>query len=133
MQGSCLCGAVRYEVTRLDSPIQHCACRTCRKAHSAAFNTAALVKHEHFKWLQGEASLKSYESSPGKLRYFCGTCGSQLVAQKAGRDTLVLRVASLDDDPGAAPQWRIWTSHQVPWLDYTAPIPSYPEWDPSHR
>ena len=44
MRGSCLCGQVGYEVDALCSRIQHCSCRTCRKAHAAAFNTAAQVK-----------------------------------------------------------------------------------------
>jgi hypothetical protein len=28
--------------------------------------------------------LKSYESSPGKRRYFCGHCGSRLIVQRDG-------------------------------------------------
>lgn len=41
MKGSCLCGTVQYEATRLAGPIVHCHCRTCRKAHSAAFTSTA--------------------------------------------------------------------------------------------
>lgn len=66
MRGSCLCGQIEYEVSRLDSPIEHCSCRYCRKAHAAAFNTAAAVKLEHFRWLMGSELLRSYESSSGK-------------------------------------------------------------------
>ncbi len=36
MKGSCLRGAVRFEIDRLDGPIVHCPCRTCQKAHAAA-------------------------------------------------------------------------------------------------
>jgi ADP-ribosyl-[dinitrogen reductase] hydrolase len=35
MKGSCLCGAVEYEIDQLDMPISHC--KTCRKARAAAF------------------------------------------------------------------------------------------------
>ncbi|MCK9396122.1 MAG: GFA family protein [Methylobacter sp.] len=31
---------------------------------------------EHFRWLKGEEKLSSFESSPGKQRYFCSMCGS---------------------------------------------------------
>src|SRR5262245_3025026 len=110
MQGSCLCGQVGYEVSRLDSPIEHCSCRSCRKAQAAAFHTAASVKHAHFKWLRGTEHLNAYESSPGKLRYFCGNCGTQLIAQRTGRDEVILRVATLDDDPGQIPLLQIWAS-----------------------
>ena len=96
MRGSCLCGGIAYEITRLDSPIEHCSCRYCRKAHAAAFNTSAGVRREHFRWLRGAERLRTYESSPGKRRSFCGRCGTQLVAERDGLDLLMLRVATLD-------------------------------------
>ncbi|MDK8462663.1 GFA family protein [Marinobacter sp. SS13-12] len=132
MKGSCLCGGLGYEVDRLDTPIQHCSCRTCRKAHSAAFNTGAGVLREHFRWTRGEDMLKSYESSPGKLRYFCSNCGSQLVAMKQGNPRVVLRVATLDEDPISRPERQIWSSHEVPWLEYGSHIVAYSEWEPGH-
>ena len=130
MRGSCLCGAVVYEVDQLAAPIQHCSCHTCRKAHAAAFNTAADVRREHFRWVFGVDKLSRYESSPGKQRYFCSNCGSQLVAEREGRDTVVLRVATLDDDPQVQPSQQIWKSHEVPWLAYGSHVPAYDEWEP---
>lgn len=130
MRGSCLCGQIEYEVSRLDSPIEHCSCRYCRKAHAAAFNTAAGVKREHFRWLKGSDLLESFESSPGKRRYFCSNCGTHLVAQRVGLDALILRVATLDDDPGEVPQFHIWASDEVPWLEYGPHIVAYPKWEP---
>lgn len=133
MRGSCLCGGIAYEITRLDSPIEHCSCRYCRKAHAAAFNTSAGVRREHFRWLRGAERLRTYESSPGKRRSFCGRCGTQLVAERDGLDLLMLRVATLDEDPGARPALRIFTADEVPWLAYGPEIAAYPEWEPGHR
>ena len=127
MKGSCLCGTVEYEIARLDSPIAHCACRTCRKAHAAAFTTTAAVSREHFSWRKGQENLKSYESSPGKHRYFCATCGSHLVAERVDQPNLILRVATLDDDPGNPPVCLIWQSHEVSWLEYGPQITSFAE------
>ncbi|WP_426415042.1 GFA family protein [Aestuariirhabdus sp. LZHN29] len=131
LKGSCLCKGVGYEVDQLDSAIQHCSCLSCQKAHSAAYNTAAAVAPEHFRWVRGEALLRQYESSPGKLRYFCGQCGSQLVARRDDKPW-VLRVASLDDDPGARPLRRIWDSHRRPWLADQDSLTAYAEWEPGH-
>jgi len=128
MKGSCLCKAVQYQVKQLDTPIAHCSCHTCRKAHAAAFNTGAGVIPENFKWLKGEEELSSYESSLGKKRYFCKNCGSQIVAIKENHPYYVLRVATLDDDPGKTPESYIWQSHEVTWLDYKTEIPSFLEW-----
>lgn len=129
LHGSCLCKAVQYQVERLDMPIGHCHCQTCRKAHAAAFASTAGVMREHFRWLCGREHLSSYESSPGKLRHFCSVCGSQLLAERAGQPHVILRVATLDDDPGQTPQMHIWTSHDVPWLAH-AGLDSWPEWQP---
>ena len=107
-------------------PILHCHCTTCRKAHSAPFAPTAGVFREHFRWLAGEEKLSSYESSPGKLRHFCSVCGSHLVAERASQPHVVLRVATLDEDPGERPRAHIWTSHDVPWLGYGEVLPSHP-------
>ena len=132
MKGSCLCGAIGYEVDRLDSPIQHCSCRSCRKAHAAAFNTFAHVLKADFRWTRGEGSLKAHESSPGKLRHFCNVCGTQLIAELAGRDDVILRVATLDEDPGQRPVAQIWASQAAPWLQNGPDMTAYAEWGPEH-
>jgi ADP-ribosyl-[dinitrogen reductase] hydrolase len=133
VRGSCLCGEIAYEITQLDSPIEHCSCRYCRKAHAAAYNTAACVRREHFRWLKGVDRLTAYESSPGKRRYFCSRCGTQLIAEREGLDAIVLRVATLDEDPGRVPEFRIWASDEVPWLAYGPDIVAYPGWEPGHE
>lgn len=129
MKGSCLCGAVEYEIDSIDMPIGHCHCQTCRKAHAAAFATTAGVLREHFRWLRGDEARSSFESSPGKLRHFCSKCGSHLVAERLQQPHVIVRVATLDDDPGLAPIQHIWTSHDVPWLAYKD-LPENEEWPP---
>lgn len=130
MQGSCLCGAVTYEVDRLDMPIGHCHCRTCQKAHAAAFATTAGVERQHFRWTTGERHLSHYESSVDKRRWFCSVCGTHLMAERAGQPHVILRVPTLDEDPGMRPTVHIWRSHGVPWLAHGDELPSYDEWPP---
>lgn len=125
--GSCLCGGVAFEVDKLSGPIGHCHCKTCRKAHSAAFATTALVDRAHFRWTRGEQQLKYYESSPGKRRHFCSNCGSHLVAEWPDRPSVIIRVGALDSDPGARPAGHIWVSHDVPWLEIGLDLPRFSE------
>lgn len=127
MIGSCLCGAVKYEIDVLDTPISHCHCQTCRKANAAAFVSTAGVRREHFRWIKGQDTLSSFESSPGKLRHFCSICGSHLVAERPVQPHVILRVATLDNDPGSQPESHIWRSHEVSWLTYED-VPSFDEW-----
>ena len=131
LRGGCLCSTVRYEAERLDTPIEHCHCRTCRKAHASAFTTSAGVLRHEFRWTNGADQLSAYESSFGKLRRFCAQCGTHLVAERQGRPHLILRVATLDDDPGTRPTTHIWTAHTVPWLTDEGEVSRLPpEWRP---
>jgi hypothetical protein len=127
IKGSCLCGAVAFEATRLSSPIGHCHCHTCRKAHGAAFATTARVDRPDFAWVRGESELRHYESSPGKLRHFCGRCGTHLMAEWTDMPAVILRLGALDDDPGERPVVHIWASHAVPWLEYGPDLPRLAE------
>ena len=129
-KGTCLCRAVQYAVDRLDT-LEHCHCRTCRKAHASAYATTAGVLREHFRWIAGEETLRVYESSPGKLRRFCSRCGTHVVDERPAQPPHVfLCVATLDDDPNLRPALHIWTSHDVPWLSDDHELPRYPEWKP---
>jgi hypothetical protein len=130
LKGSCLCGTVRYEVDQLDMPIQQCHCRTCRKAHAAPFAPTAGVARSHFRWLAGGEHLSSFESSPGKQRHFCARCGSHLMAERPGQPHVILRVATLDDDPGLRPAAHIWHSQDVPWLQDDEATAHCAEWAP---
>ena len=130
MRGSCLCGGVEYEIDQLDTPIGHCHCATCRKAHAAAFASTAGVKREHFRWLKGEEKLTSFESSPGKLRKFCSVCGSHVLAERLAQTHVILRVATLNEDPGLKPAAHIWCSHDVAWLQDGIGVASYQGWQP---
>jgi hypothetical protein len=123
LEGSCLCGEVRYASDGPIGPLGNCHCRTCRKAHGAAFATTARVPKAGFRWITGERSLASYESSPGKRRFFCSRCGSQLVAAWDHESEVILRVGSLDTDPGTKPLIHIWTEA---WHELEAALPALP-------
>jgi len=105
----------------------HCHCRTCRKAHSAAFSTVMTVPESVFKWEQGEKKLSSFESSPGKIRYFCSKCGSQLIANRPSTDTVLVRVGSIDTELSEKPRGHIWCSDGASWYDPEDKLPMLPE------
>jgi hypothetical protein len=123
MTGSCLCGAVRYEVDRFAADIVHCHCQKCRKAHGSAFSTTGPVLREHFRWTRGMELLKDYESSPGKKRHFCTACGSHLMAEWVDGPAVIIRLGCLDDDPIARPTMHIWRSEAAVWYDPQTSLP----------
>jgi hypothetical protein len=126
-EGSCLCGRIRYAVDGELGPLVNCHCRTCRKAHAAAFNTSSRVPRESFRWIAGASEVAGYESTPGKTRFFCPRCGSHLMAAWDGASEVVLRVGSLDTDPGTKPRTHIWTSQRAPWHEIADSLPQLAE------
>lgn len=130
MKGSCHCGAIKYEVDRLEMPFAHCHCETCQKTQAAVWSTSIRVQPDAMRFITGEALLTDYQSSPDKIRRFCSACGCHIVAIKEGQQGWILRAATLDEDPGVRPAFHIWCSHDRPWLASDSTMDRYDEWVP---
>ena len=130
INGSCLCGEVKYVINGKLGDITHCHCRTCRKAHGAAFSSVAAVQIDDFEFTSGEGLIKCYASSPDKVRCFCANCGSQIYAHRQGQSHYILRLGTLDDDPGVRPVNHIWVSEKAPWYnpETDCALPMFKEW-----
>lgn len=128
IHGSCLCGQVRYQISGPVAEIVHCHCGTCRKAHGAAFSSVAAVQDKDFQ-LTGAELLSSFESSPGKTRYFCSCCGTQIYAKREGTAHIILRLGSLDDDPQTTESKHIWTSQRASWYEVGSDLPQCLEFE----
>jgi len=81
--GGCACGAVRF--TTLGPPRRGglCHCRTCRKAHAAAFYPFVVFAGNQVE-MRGDVA--AWASSDSYLRFFCPRCGSRTHAQNTGAD-----------------------------------------------
>ena len=128
ISGSCLCGKVRYEISGQVGDIVHCHCQTCRKAHGSAFSSVAAVDDKEFT-LIGRDSLSCFESSPGKKRYFCSNCGTQIYVKREGTKHLVLRLGSLDDDPKSKEKIHIWAAQKAAWYSINSDLPVCQEFE----
>jgi hypothetical protein len=96
--GSCLCGAVTYEVDGALRPVVACHCIQCRKqtGHYMAATGAGLARFR----LTKDNGLKWYRASEAARRGFCGTCGSTLFWQSDGADYIAIAAGTLDDPTG---------------------------------
>lgn len=127
LRGSCLCGAVRYEIGGAPRLMYHCHCETCRKANGAARATNMLVATAEFTVVAGREQLTAYESSPGKRRWFCGRCASPLYSHAdATADVLSVRCGTLDDDPGLRPAAHFFVASKAPWSEIADDLPQVP-------
>ena len=134
MRGSCLCGAVRFDVTGPFEEMHHCHCSRCRKAHGAAFSTFAQVGAADFHLLAGAEQLRDYRSSPEVRRSFCGNCGSNLLFRLDPLpDAVWVAVAALDDDPALRPQVHIFVASKAAWHDITDTLPQHDGYPPQDQ
>jgi hypothetical protein len=125
--GSCLCGAVRFEVEGPLAPIQLCCCGHCRKAQGTAFAANIPVASEAFRLLSGQAKLKEHRASPGKRRVFCGVCGSPVFSQRDETpQVLRLRAGLLDEPVEARPAFYFHTASKAAWWPPQGELPQHP-------
>jgi hypothetical protein len=89
-----------------------------------------MVQLNDLKFTSGKELLKFYESSPGKKRFFCSNCGSQIYAKREGQNHYILRMGTIDSDPGVRPTQHIFTRYKAPWYNIHDNIPEYPGWPP---
>ena len=132
MQGSCLCGQVRYEVRGRPLLMYYCHCIMCRKATGTSFATNMQVREENFTMLAGREILKAYRSSPDELRHFCSQCGSPVFSEaEHRRGILSVRCGLLDGDPGIRPAHHLYVDFKAPWDAILDRLPEYAEQPPA--
>jgi hypothetical protein len=93
-KGSCLCGAVTFEVSGTLHPPDACHCSQCRKQSghfwaSTDVARAALTLH-------GADKLTWFRSSEKVRRGFCSTCGSSLFWDPIHKDTISIAMGAFD-------------------------------------
>ena len=52
--GGCLCGDIRYRITKDPEWAGHCHCSICRKQSGAPYTTGVQFAIEAFEWTKGE-------------------------------------------------------------------------------
>lgn len=126
--GSCLCGAVRYEIAGALGPIVLCHCSKCRKASGSAFNAVVAVSVRDYHLLSGKEAIAKYESSPGVRLAFCRQCGSSLYSERDSMpDLLRVRIGTLDTPVGTKPAAHIFVASKADWFDILDGAPQHAE------
>jgi len=113
-EGGCLCGAVRYRLRRVESAYW-CHCTMCRRASGSGALPWATVARADFELTRG--TLKTYASSPGVARGFCGACGSPILFDMAAEAAVDVTLGTLDDPDSLAPTHHIWTTTALAMTD----------------
>ena len=107
--GSCLCGAVSFEIHGpLDDVIAY-HCSQCRK-HTGNYWSSTHCADKDLKFTR-QHGLKWYQSSDFAKRGFCKECGSSLFWKKLGDETTTsICVGSIDGKSGLKLGGHIFTA-----------------------
>ena len=117
LNGSCLCGAVQYEVRKPFLRFAHCYCQRCRKATGSSHATNLYVTPAEFSWTRGEGAAKRFDLPSAKsfATTFCTACGGPLPHfTRSGRE-VVIPAGTLDTAPDIRPQMNIFWQSRAPW------------------
>jgi hypothetical protein len=104
-KGTCLCGAVTFEVNGPLRPVIACHCTQCRK-QTGSFMHATAAGDSDLR-ITSSRGLKWYRSSDSATRGFCGECGSVLFWKGDGRDYTAITAGSIDGPTGLAIEGHI--------------------------
>jgi hypothetical protein len=120
IRGSCLCGAVRFEVDRATGPFELCHCNRCRKSSGSAYLAGIVVRASDFRFVQGREHITVFElpvqeKPPAYCRPFCRFCGSPTPMPDTRGEWCELPAGLLDDDPVVRPDRHIFTEHRAAW------------------
>ncbi len=114
--GGCLCGAVRFRVTRPFRRANHCHCSRCRRHSGTVGLTQGRVPRAGFWLLQGENAIRVFRPEGGAAKAFCAVCGSSLFGGTwPDGPEVSIRLGALDGDPGIRPQYHAFVGSRAPW------------------
>jgi hypothetical protein len=124
-KGSCLCGAVSYEITADIKTMTHCHCSMCRKAHGAAFGSYCTFPKDGLRFTAGQDMIARFESSPGIYRTFCRQCGATLQWLDEARhpERTSIAAGTLDTPLPPVPQKHIYTASKASWYAISDGLP----------
>ncbi|CAN0654184.1 GFA family protein [Nitratireductor aquimarinus] len=117
-EGSCQCGAVKFQISGPFESFFLCHCSRCRKdtgsAHAAnLFSTVARIT-----WLSGEDRIKTYRVPESRHeKSFCSECGSAVPGIQMDGALLVVPAGSLDTPVDICPNAHICLSSRANWDD----------------
>jgi hypothetical protein len=124
-EGGCLCSAIRFRISGEPVFSSICHCATCRRASAAPTVAWLTFDRGQLEILSGNP--RTYRSSQGVARQFCGTCGSQLSYETVESPTTIdITTASLDNPNLFPPTMETWVEHRVSWQSADQRRAQYP-------
>ena len=130
IHGSCLCGAIRFEIEKVAGPFEVCHCNRCRKVSGSVGLPTIGVLTSDYRMTSGKEYVSTYSAPilyqpPAYHSVFCSKCGSPVPPPEPEGEKLEIPAGLLDDDPGIRPDKHIFIEFIPPWDRITDNLPMY--------
>ena len=120
-RGSCLCGAVSFEVTGALRPPDACHCSQCRKQSGHFFASTDVSRADLA--IDGAENLTWYRSSEKVRRGFCSRCGSALFWDPIKTDRIGIALGAFDRPTGTRLGIHIFVAEKGDYYDIVDGLP----------
>ncbi|WP_206483936.1 GFA family protein [Thalassotalea sp. G2M2-11] len=126
VKGSCLCGAIEYQVALIEDKIFNCHCQFCRKAHGADYVTLALADNQSLNLKDEGNHLTEHINAIGGYRAFCGKCGTRLMNYAPDKNLyLSVTLSTIDSPINLHPAANVNTESKASWCELSDNIPNF--------
>ncbi|MCF1463376.1 GFA family protein [Agrobacterium vitis] len=120
-KGSCLCGAVRFQVNGDLPPPDACHCSKCRK-HSGHYFASTDVPKDKIE-IDGSETISWYQSSEKVRRGFCSVCGTSLFFDPPARDWIAVAMGAFDGPTQTQLKMHIFVADKGDYYDIADGLP----------
>lgn len=125
--GSCLCGAISFELEGAPIRAVHCHCSRCRRSRGAACATNAIYALDNLRFIHEDAAMADYKVADARFfgTTFCSQCGSKVPRRSPERNLAIVPMGALDGIPDFEPQAHIFVASKAPWDEIDDDLPQY--------
>jgi len=130
--GGCLCGAIRYEISKPPLGSRTCWCRLCQYLAAGSASVNMIFPADA---VAVTGPLRTFDriadSGNHVTRGFCPECGTQVTSGSIENGHLmVIRTGTLDDPGLMGPQATIWADMAPHWAPIDADLPRHAKQPP---
>jgi hypothetical protein len=116
LEGSCHCGAVRFEVSEDFIAVSVCHCTTCKKLSGGVGTTNGRARTETVRVTDGRELISTYHPEEGTAKSFCSRCGSNLFGGGwPESEQASIRLSAIDDPLPGKPAKHLYTRSLATW------------------
>jgi len=122
-KGSCLCGAVTFEVSAPLAPADACHCSQCRRQTGHYFASTNVPREA--LTVRDEDKVAWYRSSEKVRRGFCSVCGSVLFWDPLERDWTSIAMGAFEAPTGTRLEMHIHVADKGDYYDIADGLPQH--------